>query len=139
MEFPRFGGHFLKREGECRNAVNNRDRNFTAGKMQRRLKQIDESVARYLAQLDSADRQERTEAIEMRKTRLRQKIDKLREEMARLKALEKKRSEASDGQISLTDPDARSMETSGRGSGVVGYNVQAAVDSELPPEIRTLT
>ena len=117
-------------DGSKFKAVNNRDRNFTAGKMQRRLNQIDESVARYLAQLDSADRQEQTDAIQMRKTRVRQKIDKLREEMVRLKALERQRLEASDGQISLTDPDARSMATSGRGSGVVGYNVQAAVDTE---------
>ena len=35
-----------------------------------------------------------------------------------------------DQQISLTDPDCRSMATSGRGSGVVGYNVQVAVDTE---------
>ena len=35
-----------------------------------------------------------------------------------------------DEQISLTDPDSRSMATSGRGSGVVGYNVQMAVDTE---------
>ena len=34
-----------------------------------------------------------------------------------------------DQQISLTDPDARSMATSGRGSGVVGYNVQVAVET----------
>lgn len=66
----------------------------------------------------------------MRKSRMRQKIDKLREEMARLKALETQRQGSEDGQISLTDPDARSMATSGRGSGVVGYNVQAAVDTE---------
>ena len=117
-------------DGSKFKAVNNRDRNFTAAKMQRRLKQIDESVARYLQQLDTADRQEPSEAVEMRKTRLREKHGKLREELARLQALEAQRSAAPDGQISLTDPDARSMATSGRGSGVVGYNVQAAVDAE---------
>ena len=117
-------------DGSKFKAVNNRDRNFTAAKMQRRLKQIDESVARYLQQLDSADRQDPTDAIAMRKTRLNEKLEKLREEMERLKALEKQRLESEDGQISLTDPDARSMATSGRGSGVVGYNVQAAVDTE---------
>jgi transposase len=117
-------------DGSKFKAVNNRDRNFTAAKMERRLKQIDESVARYLRQLDSADRQEPTEALEMRKTRLHEKLGKLREELGRLKALEACREVASDGQISLTDPDARSMATSGRGSGVVGYNVQAAVDTE---------
>ena len=117
-------------DGSKFKAVNNRDRNFTAAKMQRRLKQIDESVARYLHQLDSADRQAPSDAMEMRKTRLKEKIGKLREELGRLKALEARRLEAPDGQISLTDPDARSMATSGRGSGVVGYNVQAAVETE---------
>jgi hypothetical protein len=47
-----------------------------------------------------------------------------------VEALEARRLAAPDQQISLTDPDARSMATSGRGSGVVGYNVQAAVDTE---------
>ena len=66
----------------------------------------------------------------MRTTRLKEKIAKLKEEMGRLEKLEALRQEAPDQQISLTDPDARSMATSGRGSGTVGYNVQAAVDTE---------
>lgn len=117
-------------DGSKFKAVNNRDRNFTKAKMARRLQQIEESVARYLHQLDSADRQEPTEAIESRVTRLHEKIDKLKGEMQRLKALEAEMMARPDEQISLTDPDARSMATSGRGSGVVGYNVQAAVDTE---------
>ena len=115
-------------DGSKFKAVNNRDRNFTKAKMARRMKQIEESVERYLHQLDSADRQEPTEAITSRVDRLRDKIDKLGEEMQRLKALEARMLETPDEQISLTDPDARSMATSGRGSGVVGYNVQAAVE-----------
>jgi len=110
--------------------VNNRDRNFTAAKMKRRMAQIEESVARYLHQLDSADRQEPSEALAMRTTRLKEKIAKLKDEVERLKALEVERQAAPDQQISLTDPDARSMATSGRGSGTVGYNVQVAVDTE---------
>ena len=117
-------------DGSKFKAVNNRDRNFTKAKMTRRMKQIEESVDRYLHQLDSADRQEPTEAIKSRVTRLHEKIDKLREEMDRLKTLEDRMMASPDEQISLTDPDARSMATSGRGSGVVGYNVQAAVDTE---------
>jgi transposase len=66
----------------------------------------------------------------MRTTRLEEKIERLKEEMERLEELDAKRRETEDQQISLTDPDARSMATSGRGSGVVGYNVQAAVDTE---------
>ncbi len=115
-------------DGSKFKAVNNRDRNFTKAKMARRMKQIEESVERYLHQLDSADRQEPTAAITSRVERLHDKIDKLREEMERLKVLEAEMLKAPDEQISLTDPDARSMATSGRGSGVVGYNVQAAVE-----------
>ncbi len=117
-------------DGSKFKAVNNRDRNFTAAKMKRRLEQIEESVARYLQQLDSADRQEPSEALAMRTTRLEEKLAKLKEEMQRLEALEALRQEAPDQQISLTDPDARSMATSGRGSGMVGYNVQASVDTK---------
>jgi transposase len=117
-------------DGSKFKAVNNRDRNFTAAKMKRRREQIEESVARYLQQLDSADRQEPSEALAMRTTRLGEKIAKLKEEMQRLEALEALRQEAPDQQISLTDPDARSMATSGRGSGMVGYNVQASVDTK---------
>ncbi len=116
-------------DGSKFKAVNNRDRNFTKAKMARRLAQIEESVSRYLHQLDSADRQEPTTAITSRVSRLKEKIEKLGEEMARLKALEVQMLDAADEQISLTDPDARSMATSGRGSGVVGYNVQAAVET----------
>jgi transposase len=97
--------------------------------MQRRMAQIEKSVARYLDQLDTADRQEPSEALAMKVTRLNEKIGKLREEMQRLKALEHQMLASPDGQISLIDPDARSMATSGRGSGVVGYNVQVAVET----------
>jgi transposase len=115
-------------DGSKFKAVNNRDRNFTAAKMKRRMAQIEESVARYLRQLDSNDRQAPSLAQGMKTTRLKEKIAKLKEEMQRLEGLEAKRRKSADQQISLTDPDARSMATSGRGSGVVGYNVQAAVD-----------
>ncbi len=117
-------------DGSKFKAVNNRDRNFTRAKMERRMAQIEKSVSRYLDQLDTADRQEPSDARSMTVTRLTEKLAKLREEMKRLEALEARRLAAPDQQISLTDPDARSMATSGRGSGVVGYNVQAAVDTE---------
>jgi len=116
-------------DGSKFKAVNNRDRNFTAAKMRRRMAQIEESVGRYLQQLDSADRQEPSLAQTMKTTRLTEKIERLKREMARLEALEAERQVSEDQQISLTDPDARSMATSGRGSGVVGYNVQTAVDT----------
>ena len=117
-------------DGSKFKAVNNRDKNFTRAKMDRRLAQIEESVARYLQQLDSADRQEPSEALQAKTTRLKEKIAKLQEEVRRLNALNVRMLATPDQQISLTDPDARSMATSGRGSGVVGYNVQTAVDTK---------
>src|ERR1700729_1747031 len=117
-------------DGSKFKAVNNRDRNFTRAKMERRLAQIEESVARYLHQLDSADRQEPSEARTTKTARLKEKIAKLKEEVKRLHGLKARMLAAPDQQISLTDPDSRSMATSGRGSGVVGYNVQVAVDTE---------
>ncbi len=115
-------------DGSKFKAVNNRDRNFTRNKVKRRMEQIEESVERYLHQLDSADRQEPSLARTTKAVRLNDKIAKLKKEMQRLEKLEVVILEAPDQQISLTDPDARSMATSGRGSGIVGYNVQAAVD-----------
>ena len=117
-------------DGSKFKAVNNRDKNFTRAKMERRLAQIEESVARYLQQLDSADRQEPSEALQTKTTRLKEKIAKLQEEVLRLNALNARMLATPDQQISLTDPDARSMATSSRGSGVVGYNVQTAVDTK---------
>ena len=117
-------------DGSKFKAVNNRDRNFTRAKLERRRAQLEESVTRYLSQLDTADRQEPSEGLVTKTTRLKEKLTKLGEEMQRLDGLETRMLAAPDQQISLTDPDSRSMATSGRGSGVVGYNVQVAVDTE---------
>ena len=117
-------------DGSKFKAVNNRDRNFTKGKVERRRAQLEESVARYLAQLDTADRQEPTEALAAKTKHLKEKLIKLDGEMKRLEAFEKQMLASPDQQISLTDPDSRSMATSGRGSGVVGYNVQVAVETD---------
>ena len=122
-----FANAFVAIDGSKFKAVNNRDRNFTKAKMKRRLQQIDESIERYLGQLASADRQESSED---KSQRLENKITRLKQEMAHLKKLEVRMLEAPDQQISLTDPDARSMATSGRGTGMVGYNVQTAVDAK---------
>ena len=116
-------------DGSKFKAVNSRDRNVTRGKMKRRMKEAEKSVERYLQQLDSADRQEPSVARTMKTARLTDKIAKLKEEMKRLEAVEAEMLATPDKQISLTDADARSMATSDRGSGMVGYNVQAAVDT----------
>src|SRR6266446_1540768 len=117
-------------DGSKFKAVNTRDKNFTRGKVERRRAQLEKSVARYLAQLDTADLQEPSEELAAKTAHLKEKLVKLDSEMQRLAAMEKLMLASPDRQISLTDPDSRSMATSGRGSGVVGYNVQVAVDTE---------
>ena len=112
-------------DGSKFKAVNSRDKNFTKAKMKRRLKDVESAIERYLAQLDETDQ---TEPPPDDAKTLQDKVAKLREEMARLKKLEVRMLEAPDQQLSLTDPDARSMNS--RGTGVVGYNVQSAVDAK---------
>jgi transposase len=117
-------------DGSKFKAVNNRDKNFTAAKIERRRTQLEKSVARYLSQLDTADLQDPSETVTLKKTHLKEKLEKLKSEMQKLEAIEKQVLASPGKQISLTDPDSRSMATSGRGSGVVGYNGQTAVDTE---------
>ena len=114
-------------DGSKFKAVNNRDRNFTAAKLQRRMQEIEASIERYLVEMDTADRQEPAIA-EAKTTRLKDKIVALKEQMKKLKVIKAELNEAPDQQISLTDPDARSMKT--RGTGIVGYNVQTTVDAK---------
>jgi gas vesicle protein len=78
----------LRFDGSKFKAVNNRDKNFTRAKMERRKAQIEESVARYLQQLDTADRQEPSEALKTKTNRLKEKIEKLKDEMRRLVGLQ---------------------------------------------------
>jgi len=116
-------------DGSKFKAVNNRDRNYTTAKVEKRIEQVNVSIERYLARLEQADREE-SDVPEARTERLRDKIAGLRRKMRSLNDMQAKVATAPDGQISLTDPDARSMATSGRGTGIVGYNVQLAVDTE---------
>ena len=116
-------------DGSKFKAVNNRDRNFTVAKVAKRLEQVDASIARYLSALDRADR-EGSDVPEARTQRIGEKIAALRRQMAFLRQMQERVVVSDEGQVSLTDPDARSMATSGRGTGIVGYNVQIAVDPE---------
>jgi transposase len=116
-------------DGSKFKAVNNRDKNFTPNKIQRRMEQIETSIDRYLSALDAADRQE-GEVAQAKAVRLKDKIAVLKQQMQQFKQMEVAVRTAPDQQISLTDPDARSMATSGKGTGIVGYNVQTAVDVE---------
>jgi transposase len=116
-------------DGSKFKASNTRDRNYTASKIDKRQKQIEESVQRYLDLIESADRTSPT-GFDVKTVRLYEKIAVLRQQMRELKQIGRQLEEQPDKQLSLTDPDARSMATSGRGSGIVGYNVQAAVDTK---------
>ena len=116
-------------DGSKFKAVNARDKNFTRAKLKKRMEQVEASIERYLSALETADRQE-GELAEAKSARLKDKIASLRNQMRKFKALEVAVDAAPDKQISLTDPDARSMATSGKGTGVVGYNVQTAVDTK---------
>jgi transposase len=116
-------------DGSKFKAVNNRDKNYTVAKVTGRMEQIDASIARYLRSLDRADREE-GDIAEAKSVRLKEKIAGLRRQMQALKVMEQVVQDAPDQQVSLTDPDARSMATSGKGTATVGYNVQIAVDAE---------
>jgi transposase len=116
-------------DGSKFKAVNNRDKNFTPHKLKARVQQLEESIARYLADLDRADR-EPALVPPARVSQLKEKIASVKEHIGKLSKIEKRLLQTPDQQISLTDPDARSMATSGRGTGIVGYNVQTAVDTE---------
>ena len=116
-------------DGSKFKAVNNRDKNFTERKLKARLQQLDESVERYLTELDRADR-DPSLVTEARVEHLKDKLANVKAQMNRLRQIEQQLNDAPDQQVSLTDPDARSMATSGRGTGIVGYNVQAAVDTK---------
>src|SRR5471032_2863293 len=124
-----FSQSIIAIDGSKFKAVNNRDRNFTQGKVKARMQQIEQSIDRYLAAMDSADRAT-PEVAEAKAERLKEKIETLKKQMQKLKEVEAQLHESPDQQISLTDPDARSMATSGRGTGTVGYNVQTAVDDK---------
>lgn len=117
-------------DGSKFKAVNNRDRNFTKGKIASRLAHLEADVERYIDEMVRIDRQEEGEARAERVQHLGRRYGRIRQEIARLKEMDKALADAPDGQISLTDPDARAMATSARHSGLVGYNVQNVVYTE---------
>jgi transposase len=122
-----FAGASVAIDGSKFLAVNNRDKNFTPAKLERRRKELEDAVARYLKQVESADRQA-PDVAEGRVAHFEEKIAALKAQMAKLDPIEAAVAASEDAQVSLTDPDARSMPH--RGGGIVGYNVQAAVDTK---------
>jgi transposase len=109
-------------------AVNAREKNFTKGKLKRRIGQVEASIERYLQSLDVADLQE-GDVAEAKADRLKDKIAAMRTKLSQLRQRETEVHQSPEQQISLTDPDARAMATSTK-AGMVGYNVQVAVDTE---------
>jgi transposase len=116
-------------DGSKFKAVNSRDRNFTSAKIAKRKQQIAESIERYMSDLDDADRTHPGEFV-AKTTRLTEKIKTLHEQMRRMDGMQRKLDKQEAAQISLTDPDSRSMTSQAKGSGVVGYNVRVAVDAK---------
>lgn len=128
-QFNLFTQAVIAIDGSKFKAVNNRDKNFTPHKLEQRMKQIDDSIERYMNALDTADRTQPVEA-EAKTKHLQKKLAKLKQQMQYLREIEHVLKQQPDEQLSQTDPDARSMATSGRGTGMVGYNVQTAVDAK---------
>jgi len=117
-------------DGSKFKAVNNRDLNFTSGKIELRISHLEASASRYLDEMGRTDALEQSEATLRKVTRLKEKLVRVRQEVRRLEGIAETLKDVPDGQISLTDPDARSMATYGKGTGLVGYNVQTAGDVE---------
>lgn len=115
-------------DGSKFKAVNAHDRNFTRGKLEKRMQEIDRCIERYLTEMDTADRQP-AEIAEARTTRLKEKMATLKTRMEQLKEIQSQLDQSPTGQISFTDPDARAMATS-TSRGLVGYNIQTAVDTQ---------
>lgn len=117
-------------DGSKFRAVNARDRNFTKGKIASRIAHLEADVERYINEMVRVDRQEDGEGRAEKVAHLARRYGRVRQHIQHLQAMDRALADTPDGQISLTDPDARAMATSARNSGMVGYNVQSAVDAE---------
>ena len=127
-ELKLFSATLVAIDGSKFKAVNSRDKNFTRKSVKRRLQKTQANIDRYLAKLDAVDREE-PEIREVTAAELQQKIASMEAKMEQLKGYEAEVEAHPDSQVSLTDPDARSMMKAGGGS-TVAYNVQTAVDSK---------
>jgi transposase len=124
-----YGGELVALDGSKFKASNARDRNFSRAKLKDRMKEIDEKIDRYLKELDENDEKEsgfpKKSAEELQEI-----ITHLKNRKKDLKRIDKQMKETGETQVSLTDPDSRSMPV-GRGHHTeVAYNVQMTVDSK---------
>src|SRR5210317_1283588 len=120
-------------DGSRFKALNAKARNYTRGKLRQKLGEIDKAIERYLGELDRADavfEQTGTVLPEARMERTLRKLEHLQKEAERYKSIERRMDETGETQVSLTDPDARSMATTPRMPRIVGYNVQTAVEAD---------
>jgi len=132
-EIDLLDGDSVAIDGSKFKAVNTKARNFTREKLRRRFKQIDESIAHYLSELDRADELIAATGMSVSDETVKRLVDKiasLKKKVASLKAVEAEMDQTGDDQISLTDPDARLMAITSRHPRIIGYNVQSAVDTE---------
>jgi transposase len=127
-ELELFSATLVAIDGSKFKAVNSRDKNFTRNSVKRRLQKTQANIDRYLTKLDAVDREE-PEIRAVSAAQLQQKIASMEAKMEQLKVHEAEVQAHPDHQVSLTDPDARSMMKAGGGS-TVSYNVQTAVDSK---------
>jgi transposase len=128
-ELDLFGGELVAIDGSKFKAVNNKGRNFTDRKLKRAMKDIEKKIDAYLDELDENDANEPDERKPTAEE-LKEKIQRLKERMKEYKGLKKRIEEAGETQISLTDPDSRSMPLAGGPRTQVGYNVQVSVDEK---------
>jgi len=124
-----FGGEIIAIDGSKFKAQNSKGRNFTHKKLKRQIKELEKKIDEYLEELDQADEQEK-DVPKPSAHELREKIEAMKRRRARLGAIQDELKESDQTQISLTDPDSRSMPVGGGEATVVGYNVQLSVDSK---------
>lgn len=122
-----FSGDMVAIDGSKFKAVNNKGRNFTERRLKKIIKKLDEDIDRYLDELDENDEMEPDEP-KLTREELQEKIEEMKVRLKETQELERKRKERGESQISLTDPDSRSMPLGGGRTTVVGYNVQFSVD-----------
>ena len=125
-----FGGELVAIDGSKFKAQNAKGRNFTQKKLKRQLKDLDEKIDDYLEELDQADEEEKDTPDKPDADQLREKIEQMKRRQAELREIQQQMKDSGQSQISLTDPDSRSMPVGGGEATVVAYNVQLSVDAK---------
>ena len=126
-ELDLYGRELIAVDGTCIKAVNHRDRNFTQAKLKSELQRIDARLERHFERMNEADAEEGGCGTQS-DPRLQEKIESMRKKKERLEGYRKSLEESGEAQLSLTDPDSRSMRAGTRSG--VGYNAQVAVDTK---------